>query len=661
MDIFVVEDSKFDRAKIQEILTELKYEAKYFSKAEKVIECLKNKNIDKLPKLIIVDIILAGQLSGYQLAEKIKKNCEIPIIFLTAASTEREQAVQEILNGDLFLSKPINKNELKYNIKIIIEKSEVDTLIEKKINKNIVKNLEHLIWYYNAPYTYKMVNKSYAQFIGKKKEDFSNEYIYNILAPKEAEEIILENIEIFLQKKSFKKEKWCRNANGESRLLSVKKVPILNDKGNVENILCQAEDITEQNILENELRRNRDNLQQIIEAVPDMIFLVSRSGNVLDLWTGDESKLLFSKRESLGKNIKEFLSKKAYEIYQKKAAKVFNYNKAATFEYSLIIKQKKRYYEAKMLSLSADEKKEKIIISVRDITERKESSIQLENLSREYETILSNVENAIFLINVDKKNLKFQRLNNFHERATGLKTEEIKGKTPIEAFGKEFGQKLEKNYRRCLEEKNIVSYEEELNLPAGKRIWLTKLAPVINNKGEVEKIVGSSLDITENKIKEQKIEYLSFHDKMTGLYNRRYFENEMQRLDSSRNLPITIMIADLDDLKYINDNFGHHAGDDYIITAAKMIKESTRNEEIVARIGGDEFAIILPNTGAEGAQKIYQRIKEKEAEYLKEKNSNSRFSISVGYSVKNNKELELEEVFKIADQKMYINKSNNKK
>lgn len=282
-------------------------------------------------------------------------------------------------------------------------------------------------------------------------------------------------------------------------------------------------------------------------------------------------------------------------------------------------------------------------------------------MSREYETILSNVENAIFLIDVEDDNLKFQRLNSFHEEATGLKTEEIKGKTPVEAFGKEFGKKLERNYRSCLEKKESISYEEKLDLPAGKRIWLTKLAPVLNKNGEVEKIVGSSLDITENKIKEQKIEYLSFHDKMTGLYNRRYFENEMQRLDSSRKLPVTVMIADLDDLKYINDNFGHHEGDNYITTAAQMIKESTRNEDIAARIGGDEFAIILPQTDLNGAQKIYQRIKEKQRKYLKEANTIDTFSISIGYAVKDKKDLNLEEVYKKADQKMYANKAENKK
>lgn len=660
-DIFIVEDSKFDRAKIKEILTEVEYSAEYFSEAEEVLKILEAQKSKKLPKLMIIDIILAGKLNGYQLAAELNTNYDIPIIFLTAASDSKKDLSQQLLSGDLFLNKPIDQNELKNNIKIMIGKRKTDNIIEKRINANIVKNLDQKIWYYKDPYTYKMVNQSCALFLGKKEEKFKNQYIYDILAPKIAEKVIAENIDIYLDKKVITKEEWYRNSNGENRLLAVKKTPIFNDQGAVENIFCQAEDITEQNLLENELRLNRDNLQKIIEAVPDMIFLINKSGEVLDLWTGDESKLIYPKQEALGKNIKDFLSEKAYKNYQNKITELFAQKKSVVFEYSLMIDNNRKYYEAKMLNLEVRAQNQNIIVSVRDISERKESSLQFEKLSREYETIFNNVENAIFLINVENEKLKFQRLNTFHENATGIKTEDVKGKTPVEVFGRKFGKQLESNYRRCLEEKRTISYEEELDLPAGRRIWLTKLTPVINKKKEVEKIVGSSLDITENKIKEKEIQYLSFHDEMTGLYNRRYFENEIQRLDSSRKLPITIMVADLDNLKYVNDNFGHQAGDNYIIRAAEMISDSIRDEDIAARIGGDEFALILPDTDSSGAQKIYERIKEKQNKYLKKNDVIDIFSISIGYSVKVKKELSLAEIFKAADQKMYINKAENKK
>ncbi|MBM7555410.1 diguanylate cyclase [Halanaerobacter jeridensis] len=659
-EIFVVEDAKLDKAIIKDVLNEMGYKVKCFFKAETVINFMKKIDSASLPKLIIIDIILAGQISGYQLAQKIKSNYNIPVIFLTGASDDKVQDNKQLLNGDLFLNKPIDQSELKNNVKIIMEKTRSVKTSKNDINENLVKYLDNQIWYYKDPYTYKMVNESYARFFGKNKENFNNEYIFNILAAKDAEEIIAENIDIFWDKKTFRKEKWVRNFKGESRLFKIKKTPIFNNRGNVKHLFCQAKDITEQNILENELRRNRDNLQRVIETIPDMIFLINKAGDILDVWTEDESQLLYSKKEAISKNIKEFLSRKTYNIYQTKINELFNEEKPVTFEYSLKINEEKKYYEARMLNINSYNQSQRIVVSVRDISKRKKSNLKLGKISREYETIFSNVENAIFLINVENETLKFQRLNTFHEKSTGLKTENIKGKTPVEIFGEELGLELEENYKQCLKKKVSISYEEELDLPAGRRVWLTKLTPVIND-GEVEKIVGTSLDITENKQREKEIEYLSFHDKMTDLYNRRYFENEIQRLDSSRRLPITIIIADLDNLKYINDNYGHQKGDDYIKTAAQIIKDSIRKEDIAARIGGDEFALILPQTGGNGAHKIFQRIKEKENNYLKRNDSIEIFSISIGYAVKDRKEVSLEETFKKADQKMYANKTENKK
>ncbi|SIR20491.1 sensor domain-containing diguanylate cyclase [Halanaerobium kushneri] len=541
-----------------------------------------------------------------------------------------------------------------------MSKRAVDNLIEKKVNENIVNNLEQKICYYKDPYTYKMANLSYAKFLGKDPGDFLDEDIFNILAAAEAEKVIAENIDIFVDKKIIEKEIWTKNSRGENKLLLIKKIPIFNQTGDVENIFCQAKDITNHNILENELRRNRDSLKRIIETIPDIVFLINKQGDILDLWTGDESKLLYTKEEALNKNLKDFLSQEAFKRYKEKITQLFNQNESVTFDYSLIINESRKYFEAKMLNLKNQPKKPKrIIVSVRDISERKENSLKLKKLSREYETILSNVENAIFLINVESGKFRYQRLNSFHEKATGLKTKEVAGKTPIEIFGEKVGPELEKKYRRCLDKKSSISYEEELTLPAGKRVWLTKLTPVIN-KGEVEKIVGSSLDITENKKKEREIKYLSLHDEMTELYNRRYFENEMERLDSSRKLPVAILIADLDNLKYVNDNFGHQQGDNYIITAAQMIKESIRGIDIAARIGGDEFALILPETDSDEAEKICNRIKEKESDYLKQKNLIEIFSISIGYAVKKSEEISLEEVFRKADKRMYANKAKNK-
>lgn len=177
------------------------------------------------------------------------------------------------------------------------------------------------------------------------------------------------------------------------------------------------------------------------------------------------------------------------------------------------------------------------------------------------------------------------------------------------------------------------------------------------------------LSETERKLKKtnqelktllNEVEYLSFHDEMTGLYNRRYFENELERLETSRRLPLTILVVDIDDLKYINDNYGHKYGDYYIKGAADILANSSRDEDIVARIGGDEFAILLPETGFEAANKILKRIKNNLKEYNEENKLVESLKISLGFAVKTKIEQKMDEIFKKADEMMYNNKKKKK-
>lgn len=163
---------------------------------------------------------------------------------------------------------------------------------------------------------------------------------------------------------------------------------------------------------------------------------------------------------------------------------------------------------------------------------------------------------------------------------------------------------------------------------------------------------------TNDELKEllNEVEYLSFHDEMTGLYNRRYFENELDRLSVSRRLPITLLVADMDNLKIVNDNYGHKMGDLYIKAAAEILKKSSREEDVAARIGGDEFAIILPETAFEAADKVYRRIKSNLREYNQQQNLVEELDISLGFAVRTEKDQNLDQIFKKADKMMYNNK-----
>ena len=160
-------------------------------------------------------------------------------------------------------------------------------------------------------------------------------------------------------------------------------------------------------------------------------------------------------------------------------------------------------------------------------------------------------------------------------------------------------------------------------------------------------------EINERTKREDEISYLSYHDKLTGLYNRRFYEVEIKRLDTERNLPISIIIGDVNGLKLVNDAFGHDKGDELLQKAAIAIESACRTEDIVARWGGDEFVILLPKTKPEEVEEIINNIKK---QYSKERISSLSVSISFGWDTKRNLDEDILKVLKSAEDYMYKNK-----
>lgn len=159
--------------------------------------------------------------------------------------------------------------------------------------------------------------------------------------------------------------------------------------------------------------------------------------------------------------------------------------------------------------------------------------------------------------------------------------------------------------------------------------------------------------INEKRRIEKEMFYLSYHDYLTGLYNRRYYEQELANLDNKENLPLTLLLGDVNGLKLINDTLGHLMGDELLIKTARIINQVCRKDDIVARLGGDEFIVILPKTAGKQIEEIIQKIKKLAAE---EKVGGLDVSISFGYETKNKEAEDIEEIFKQAEDDMYRHK-----
>ncbi len=163
------------------------------------------------------------------------------------------------------------------------------------------------------------------------------------------------------------------------------------------------------------------------------------------------------------------------------------------------------------------------------------------------------------------------------------------------------------------------------------------------------------LNLTQRQKDMQKLTYLSLHDRLTGLYNRAYFDEELKRLQDSREYPITMLYADVDGLKLVNDAFGHDKGDELLKTTANVLQRVMRKPEVLARIGGDEFAALLVNTDEEAAQKVVARIRNEISVYNRG-NPEIPLSLSIGTATAEDKSTFLEDLRKEADELMYHDK-----
>lgn len=221
---------------------------------------------------------------------------------------------------------------------------------------------------------------------------------------------------------------------------------------------------------------------------------------------------------------------------------------------------------------------------------------------------------------------------------------------------------VDKEYRQFMDKALIdliskdIPYDIEFSITDGKgnKKYINSRASLERNEeGKPYKVLGAIQDITKLKEREKELIFINYHDYLTKLYNRRYFEAELKRLDVKRNLPISLIMGDLNGLKLINDSFGHSKGDELLIKVASVIKNTLRDDEIIARIGGDEFVVLLTNTSKSSADNIVSRINDN---LSLEKVGNISLSVSFGTATKTDIKQDINKILKESEDAMYRSK-----
>ncbi len=288
-----------------------------------------------------------------------------------------------------------------------------------------------------------------------------------------------------------------------------------------------------------------------------------------------------------------------------------------------------------------------IVEFVRDISERKKQK-------RELEMTKFSIDRADLIIMRARPDSTIEYVNETAIQKLGYSQEELLGSQGEMIISsseyiarKEFWQKIK--------EAGSITYEREFIAQNGRTFPVEITSQYYEYQGEEYEFVFAR-DISERKKQEEEIQYLLYRDQLTELYNRRFMKEEMERLDTERQLPLSIIMVDVNGLKIVNDSLGHDKGDELLVKAAELLQEAVRSEDILARYGGDEFVIFLPKTGQEEAQKIVDRIKEK---CQQTKSAELPVSIGAGTAVKESPEEELEDILQQADDRMYEDKLGN--
>ncbi len=317
------------------------------------------------------------------------------------------------------------------------------------------------------------------------------------------------------------------------------------------------------------------------------------------------------------------------------------------FEINVACEGEDRYFLVYLSPIVQDGETVRLVGSVRERTAEKAAREALQESEEKYRTLVENANDVIVILQDDR----CVYANTAVQRMLGMQKEEV--------IGSRWMQHIHPSgYLRSLgppadgSESEFDIYEAELQHKDGSRVHVEVNANMITYQGDPAELVIIR-DITQRRRAERQLHYLSFHDQLTGVYNRAYFEEQVSHLDAARQRPLSIVMADINGLKLVNDAFGHQEGDRFLQKVALTLREGCRREDVVARIGGDEFAILLPRTSLGEAEEIAGRLREccRQSDH-----KHFTISLSIGVATKYEEEEDIWSLFSEAEEQMYRDK-----
>lgn len=402
--------------------------------------------------------------------------------------------------------------------------------------------------------------------------------------------------------------------------------------------------------VESALKKSESKYRVLVEKINDVIFNLDKQGNIRYVSPAIKEFLGYTPQEMIGTHFAKYIYPYDLDNIQKALNSNFMGNDESMV-FRILNKAGKVYHVRTSTRLILEDEEEMVLGVMTDVTEVQQTLNILDSFWK-------HSPNPISILD---RNGKIFRISKSGADIFGSSPEVLEGLNIHEVFPSSVVEKMMGRLRVASDSKEPQSYTDSIDLyNAALRHYDSWVFPITHEEEETNLVGLVALDITDRKNTEERLNYLSFHDPVTGLFNRTYYERELQRLDFSDEYPVSVISLDADGLKIINDTLGHSMGDELLKNLADILTQSLRDTDILARVGGDEFIIFLPKTDTEAAQRIVDRIR-KNIKHYNEDNLILPLSISLGLETAEIQGEKLEDVLKKADENMYNNKFFHKK
>ena len=651
------------------------------------------------PDVIFLDIIMP-KMDGYEVCTKLKadqKLRDIPVVFITAIKGDKEHRIKALESGaEAFLAKPIDEIELTAQIRAMMkirasniqkrdEKELLAALVEEKTRElnnsnkktlrllDAVKREQTLIkaifdsipgYLYVYDENKKLIrwNKKHETMTGYSTEELSHMTLDKWFS-KEDMYRVNKAVQDVYEKGYGEVEATLLLKNGEKMLTKSSGAPLFWDGH--QYFAGIGVDITEQKKIQEAFLESQSIMEAAFENSQAGIAIADAPDGRLRYVNSAGLLIKNSTKENIVKDVDIHSYVETWSILhfdgtpfaeeEVPLTRAILYGESCSREF--IIRRdnlENRYVLAKATPIRDSNNRVKAgVVVFLDITERKIIEMQLR---QNMDDLLES--QRIAHLGTWRMNISTNQVVWSDELYKIFGLDSTNPPPPYSDHMKLFTTKSWEKLSAALDYTRTsgIPYELELESVAtdGRHGWIwVRGEAVKDSKGNITGLWGAAQDITERKIIDSRLLYLSYHDHLTDLHNRRYFEEELLKLDTAEHLPLSIIMCDVNGLKLVNDSFGHSSGDELLKNVAKTIKMACRENDIIARIGGDEFVVVLPKTSADETVEIANHIKELTSN---EKVVNIELSISYGHETKTTASQSIIEVIANAENHMYRHK-----